>query len=321
MDWEMFRLLPGASRIVFDTQNGPRLKYTAIDPAIDIFTCHCKKPDCQIRNLSPFREHIARLFRTVSACDVHGRFSQVSDCQHSWAAVIYSLQMAASLTDAFADTSYVDDTDSIVWCGSVARAEDLHSEIAAKYMAGLVSFNFLWSAYEGAVTVAANGRHPRDTTAIRGRRLLADAPDLLVKFKGADKLVRIAEYSCTRWPSGINQLEALKSQHALSGFSLAAELCRLFRNHIAHGNDRIPSAQGDWDSARGWGDDNFAVYRFYTTGRLLLLLIQALSVLALREPEAPLPFLETRSAEQRSANDVLLGVHLIDGCDSASIGQ
>lgn len=202
MDWETLRLLPGASRIDFGSQGAPRLKYTAIDPATEIFTCHCTKPDCQVRALSPFREHIARLFRAIVACDMHGSFVQAEGSQRSWLAVTYSLQMAAGLTDAFADTSYVDDSDSVVWCGSAADAEVLHCEIAAKYMAGLVGFNFLWSAYEGAITVAGDGKYSRDTTAVRGRKLLVDAADLCGKFEGADKLLRIAEYSCVRWPSG-----------------------------------------------------------------------------------------------------------------------
>jgi hypothetical protein len=39
----------------------------------------------------------------------------------------------------------------------------------------------------------------------------------------------------------------------------AAELCRVFGNHIAHGNDIVPTSQSDW-SESGWGDANFVVY-------------------------------------------------------------
>lgn len=320
LDWETLRLLPGADRLQLDGDNPVRLKYTALDPAIEIFTCRCRAPDCQVRALRSFREHIARLYRAIHLCDVHALFDPAPSTAEGWAAVTYPLQMAASLTDAFADTSYVDDSDTALWCEAVANAEELHSEIAAKYIAGLVSFNFLWSAYEASISVAGRGKYPRDSTTVRARKLLLEFADLSSSVPTADKLLRIAEYCCRRWPSGIQQYEQLKTEYSLSGLGAACELCRLFRNHIAHGDDQVPSAQGDWNFPRkGGGDANFAVYRFYTVGRLLLLLVQVLALTAIPEPKKARRFSQGVAGNGATPIDILTTLHLNESKHSLSL--
>lgn len=142
-------------------------KPKAIDPATELHAlsaCKCGKPNCRWRALRPFRQHIKRLFQAIAIKHVRERLAS-GDPEVSWEATLFSLQMAASLEDASANTAYVDDSDAIVYCGSAWDFEELSSEIAAKYVAGLSIFNFLWSAYENAVKAAAGPQFPRDNPA------------------------------------------------------------------------------------------------------------------------------------------------------------
>ena len=121
-------------------------KPAAIDPAIDTFVCGCGKPTCLFSRLHPFRDHIAELYRVISACETEGCFEG-----ESWNAVLYSLQMAASIQDVNADTGYVDNTQSVMFCSRAAEYENKKSDVACKYVAAFSIFTFLWAAYAGAV--------------------------------------------------------------------------------------------------------------------------------------------------------------------------
>ncbi|WP_213775701.1 hypothetical protein [Bradyrhizobium sp. dw_78] len=262
----------------------------AIDPATELsalFACKCGKPMCRWRALRPFRDHIKRLFQAISVKHERERLSS-GDPEVTWDATLFSLQMAASLEDASANTAYVDDSDAIVYCDAAWEFEVLSSEIAAKYVAGLSIFNFLWSAYENAVKAAAGTQFPRDKTAVRGRKLAEGSPRSEDDFPAVNMLYRIAERCCRICGDLDPEIDLISGKYKLTGTGAAAELARIYRNHLAHGDDWVPTASSDWER-NGRGKANFVVFRMYAVGRLLLLLIQELAFQSLTSRSACKP--------------------------------
>jgi hypothetical protein len=149
------RIVPGMSRLKWTCEGQARLAYTAIDPARQLFSCNCGKATCKIAGLTPFREHIKGLYNAIASTTELQYTAAQLDLEGEWQATMFSLQMAASIEDAFANTSFVeiDDTD---WMCSPYDDGILSSEIAAKYVAGLAIFNFLWAAYASGATEANN---------------------------------------------------------------------------------------------------------------------------------------------------------------------
>lgn len=242
-------------------------------------------------------------------CDQCSSFNVSAGASRNWLAVTYFLQMAGSLENAIADTAFAD-VEAGLWCTPAAEYDDLHSEIASKYIAGLSVFNFLWAAYEAAVEVAGQNAFSSDTTAIRGRKLIGAQDAFTSGMLGAGKLISVALHCCNNWPSGIVKFQELKRQYSLTGLAAGAELSRLFRNHIAHGDDTIPTPDHAWRTHAGKrGLAQHSVYRFYAVGRLLLLFIQTMAFHAVRDPDQPRPFLE-KDERPRSPREVLQTVHL-----------
>jgi hypothetical protein len=176
--------------------------------------------------------------------------------------------MAASIEDLAADTSYVDLRGSYLMCRPAQEYEDRHSALASRYAAALVVFNFLWAAYEGAIKVGAANFMPTQSTAFRGRELMkrleGDATSLNclapINAHAAQCVLHIGDLSDARpklakFPAG--------------SAAFAAELARLFRNHLAHGDDSPPEPDAPHGECRA--------VRFYALGRLLLLLMQLIA--------------------------------------------
>jgi hypothetical protein len=101
-------------------------------------------------------------------------------------------------------------------------------------------------------------------------------------------LYRIAVYACRKQGDLDAKIDAIKGTYGLTDLAAAAELCRIYRNLIAHGDDVVPK-EWEWDQEKGWGKGNFIVYRMYGVGRLLLILIQAFAYHSLSNPEARMP--------------------------------
>src|SRR5262249_25655943 len=148
----------------------------ALEPASRIFSCRCNKPECEIRRLVSFRDHMAYLFNVLVECEGEGilvPFTALDGSVHTWRAVSYPVQMAAALGEVEVNTAYVDLSVSWMICGSAAEFDDAHSRVAEQYFAAAIIFNFLWNAYEAAIRVAAKTDFPNDKTAVRGRKLAA----------------------------------------------------------------------------------------------------------------------------------------------------
>jgi hypothetical protein len=317
------------SRLEWTTEGRPKLAYTAIDPAQQLFSCKCGKPTCVLGRLRPFRDHIRRLYRAIAVATELQHLPRISDSEEGWQATLFSLQMAASVEDAFADTSYVDDSEAIFWCSSAWDSEVLSSEIAAKYVAGLTIFNFLWAAYEATVKAATQDQFVGERTAVRGRRLAEKLSGLESEMPLLSKVYRIAVCAWRRGRDLDTEIDAIGGKYGLSGLAAAAELCRVYRNHVAHGDDIVPSAQSDWDE-NGWGDANFVVYRLYGVGRLLLTLIQAFAYHNLANPAALMPVsLNPRDASELDGKRVFLQLQIVDegrgrvhsGDEAADLGE
>ncbi len=259
-----------------------RSRYTALDPAKETFACRCGKPSCFFVRLQPFREHIARLYRAIAICEVEGCLK----CE-GWHTVLYPLQMAASIEDVLADTAYVDDTQSVMFCSGAAQYEAAKSEVACGYVAALSVFTFLWAAYEGAARLTLPGELKRLNTegrfGERGRRLLEEWPEHFPQLVGVQNMGRLADSFCERGNRFDSRLGRIRAKFTKKDLVYAAELSREFRNFIVHGEDEVPEDE-DWHYGRAPGESAARVRRFYAVGRLLLLLIQAFTTAALCEP-------------------------------------
>ena len=107
------------------------------------------------------REHIVRLWRLIardiSTCEEKLPNSQKSVETIDWEAVLGPLHIASSIEALSANTGYVDDTGSIMYCGSVADFEDMHSELMSQHIKELTIFVWVWIAFEKAIDLLCNG--------------------------------------------------------------------------------------------------------------------------------------------------------------------
>lgn len=84
----------------------------------------------------------------------------------------------------------------------------------------------------------------------------------------------------------------------MAGAAAAAELCRLFRNHIIHGRDDAPV-----------NESNQASYRFYSVIRVLLMLIQLLVMRHLKDREGIVPLSVNGDGEATKAVVYFANLH------------
>lgn len=266
--------------------------------------CTCGKSDCVFRTgyLVPFRDHIARLHHVLAYANAPGQLEE--NAEETWSAVTYQLQMAASIQQVEADTGYVDLRGGGEYCEPVADHDAEHSRLASEYAAGLVVFNFLWSAYEAAIKAGAADFLPKERTSFRGRELLALHASTA---NGLPAFGQITENAARR-VFHVGDLESARSK--LDRFppgsaARAAELARLFRNHLAHGSDSPPTPDQEHALCR--------TVRFYKVARLLLLLIQIVAIQALKFDDALYDddwHADEPECADRTTKDMLRELHL-----------
>ncbi|MGJ5065240.1 hypothetical protein [Bradyrhizobium oligotrophicum] len=286
--------------------------HTAFDPANETFSCRCGKPSCFSNRLQPFREHIARLYRAIAVCEAEGCLNE-----KGWSRVLYPLQMAASLEDIRADTSFVDDSASLFLCSTAAEYEAAKTEMACKYVGGLSVFTFLWMAYEATVELTLPNELKKllkqKSLGERGRRLFEDHADSFPSPFGLKTLAGLTEQLCERGILFDDRLDRIRRKFDERGLAFSAEICREFRNFIAHGEDEAPEHE-DWHHGRGQGEATARIRRFYSISRLLMVLIQALAVVGLSAHAQEIEWgydddFEPLIQEPRA---VLVGLHLLD---------
>ena len=183
------------------------------------------------------REHIARLYRIIArdieTCDEKIPSQQKCFNEINWNTVITPLHVASSIEDISADTSYVDDTQSVAYCRPAAEYEDKHSKLMSQCIKELTVFVWTWLAFEKTVeilcTVQGRGSTRPAITFIRDNVGI-------VQLHG---LRNIVQKVSSLAPAKVRE-QAIKTSKDEPKF-LFIHLCREARNHIIHGNTTIPS--------------------------------------------------------------------------------
>lgn len=295
--------LPGLDRLAYDEDGNATLRYTAIDPAVQLFTCSCGKPECQIAPLRPLRDHMGLLLRAIVSAGQEELLPDYERGDEPWPGVIYPLQMAASIEDVFADPSVTDDSQAGLMCSSAWDSDEEDREEASKYVAGLTIFNFVWMAFEAAIKEAAGSRHSRDKPAVRARKIFVEDAKVLDQIPSLGFLLRMTRWFCLKADPIVGEINAIEAKYDLKGAAAAAELGRIFRNYIVHGADPIPiyNMSGRW-----------AFNRFYAVSRLLLVLIQCLVLLRLKDGSVIIPLSPSLCREEARADWFFSNLHLRD---------
>ena len=252
--------LPMLGRLDFDALRCGRVKvrYRALDP---IWLDVPEHAGCMIS----LRNHVTRL------CLASGELSHEA-LSGEWHAVQENLHLAASIKDISADT---DIDSSSFMCSSVAEFDDANTEVAEKYLAGVIVFNLVWAAYESAVEMASKSFGLKQPRGARGRELLLQ----LVGDKHFPHLrsavfdaVGLRNDRCADLSTG-EMRRAIASQ-SMAG--IGAEHLRQFRNAVTHGSITKPMP-GDWgDKSEYSADQDLGIRQFHANTRLALLLIQIL---------------------------------------------
>ena len=295
------------AKTVRDASGNLHLRYRAIDPATDAIVCTCGKSSCPRARLLPFREHIAELHSTLTTLIDEG-FFEAPDSH--WHGVLYGLQMAASIEDIEADTSFVYDPIIAEFCEPTIDFDNANSEMASKYVAGTTIFGFLWHAYEVAVGSTAlselRGLLKEERFGERGRRLLESHSLPAADFVGLNEVLRLSKYHLLKGELYEIRLNKITARFPLEGFVQAAEVVREFRNFLFHGEDEIPHHPD-------WGDSVVSycrLARFYTTSRLLLYLIQAFAWMEIAPSETAILELGIKRLEM-SPREALATLQLV----------
>lgn len=250
-------------------------RYKATDPAGDVVNCKCSREDCWTSGLLPLRDHMAALYRAILALGYEERFADYGRGDDPWPGVIYGLEMSASLEDLSADPTYVSDNEAWTMCGAAWDRDEEDRELASKYAAALITFNFAWMAYEAAVELSAGDLHAKDKTPVRGRKIFASEAAEAERVMALPVSYRVAHHYCLDIPDVSGELDANVKKYGLSAPAAAAEIVRLFRNHVLHGRDPLPAYSEE------------PCRRFYAMTRLLLLLMQHLVARKIIEPDQP----------------------------------
>lgn len=269
----MFKKEVSYAKWVRDDRGELVKRYWAIDPGDEAVVCTCERDGCHRSRLLSFREHIAELYRVL----LRTTEDEIGFADPSlWESVLYGLRMAASIEDVEADTGFVEDPMVFALCEPTIDYERGQSEMASKYVAAAAVFNFLWQAYEAAVSVTASDElrtlAKQERFGERGRRLLETRADLSGRFRGIGDLVKVALLQCRKGGRMDERCDRVEQKYGGDDLIAAAEMAREFRNFLFHGGDEAPAHED-------WGDaivSRCRIYRFYSVSRLTLYLVQAM---------------------------------------------
>ena len=284
-------------RYDLDDEGKLTLRYTAIDPMDRYVKCGCGKPDCWTNELRPLREHMHALIQAILSC---GQETLIDGGQNPWPGTVYALHMAVSIEDVFVDPSYIDESESALYCEPAREFDEEQREQSSKYVAALSIFNFTWTAYEAAIECALGPDYSKDKIPVQARKFfLAAQSQCWNDMRGFKGSYRVAKQICSRIPDLQSDIELIETKYKLTGAAAAAELTRIFRNHIFHGKDITPLSGGV-----------AMVSHFYAATRLLLMLIQNLLLLTARDIDDDIPLSLVHDDRGSSpARLVLLNLH------------
>lgn len=272
-------------------------QYTAIDPMDELLRCTCGRPDCPTGNLRPLREHMGALIQAILSC---GHVGLIDGGQDPWPGTLYSLHMAVSIEDVFVDPAYTDESSSGLYCDSAWEFDEEQREASSKYVAALTIFNFIWMAYEEAIGYCLGENFSKDKPAVQSRKFLNGTEEKHeTKIASFNAVYKATARICGKRSGLKNGIDLIQSRYRLEGASAAAELMRLFRNHVVHGDDSTPLSGG-----------STTVAHFYASATLLLMLIQILILHRVTNQSAKIPLsLVLDDKGKLSAGFVLLNLH------------
>lgn len=252
-------------------------RYRATDPAYRYVRCNCGRAECWMTGLLPLPHHFAALYQAIVALGFAERFSWINRQDDPWPGVTYALQMAGGIEDVICDPANVHDSEAAFYCETVADREDEDRELASKYAAALIIFNLAWTAYESAIEISARDETIKETLPVHARRLFQIEADQASQIKALDQSYRVARHICERRDPLKDEFARTISRHGLTGPAAAAEMIRIFRNYIVHGDDPLPA------------ESVLPCYRFYAITRVILLLTQHLIWRRVTRPSRPVP--------------------------------
>lgn len=273
-------------------------QYTAIDPMDDLSKCTCGKPNCPTTNLRPLREHMSALIQALTSC---GHVGIIDGGQDPWPGTLYSLHMAVSIENVFVDPAYIDESDSGLFCDTAWEFDEEQREHSSKYVAALSIFNFIWMAYEEAIGCCLGENFSKDKPPVQSRKFFKGAGEKIEAYMASFRVsYKAAAYFCRQRNKKLAEdIDLIQTKYGLEGASAAAELMRLFRNHVVHGDDSTPLL----------GDSRMVVH-FYASARLLLMLIQILLLHRMTDQTAKIPLsLVLDDKGELPAKHVLLNLH------------
>ncbi len=219
-----------------------------------------------------------------------------------WDAVSENLHLAASLRNLQADT---DLTGNNYMCDAAVDYDEALSALSERHLAGIVVFNLCWSAYEGAVELAAGSVQGRQPKGALGRDILcahhgdAHFPRLRQCLLGSIDFVEPGAFDMPK-------VRAMIRDGKLAG--VAGELLRSFRNDVAHGTLARPQPE-DWGHLSEYKiDEDPAILKFHHHIRLLLIMTQIMML----QTDAILADLSQLTDEWAPAKDVLLVLHCME---------
>ncbi len=195
----------------------------------------------------------------------------------NWEAVSTPLQFAASISGITADTSYVDDTGSGLYCRLAANYDDAQSKLISVYVAEVTKFVWVWMALEMTInSLCTLSRQNRIGLAVK----FVEERGARIRFFGLHEVeqethakapdVVLDEYIC-----------AVSKRIKKRGQELPKELyffylCRAARNYLVHGNADMPITK-DWDqNTTDWYERNDRVVWVRSLARLALFGLQSL---------------------------------------------
>lgn len=265
------------------------------------FKCGCGQPNCWIPSLLDLRSHCAALFRAIVSLGYSERIANTCRQDDPLPGVINALSMAGGIESFVANPAFVNDSEASLWCGTAWEAEKEERAYASAYAEGLVVFNFIWNAYEAAIESSSDGKFGKDKIPVQARRLMAAESEQAGKVRNMGVLYRAARHFCLLDDRLKKEIAASESKYKLEMPAAAAELVRIYRNHVLHGREAPPIYNMD------------PCWRLHTIERLLLVLIQYLVLrMVVRPRQRVLLSINHEELGAESADQYLRNLHYED---------
>ena len=263
-------------------------------------------PDAQ--PLAP-REHAVRLWRLIA----HNlRPDDVEPSGQAWDVVLGPLHVATSISEVVADTAYVDENDSIMYCEPAAELEDARSALISRYVEDLTVFVWVWIAFEKAIDILCRRSNDR----------IGDAVHYIKDRVASFEFVGLRDVECKAYDMVRHLIEGKVQKNAAtlvkSGQWLSERhllfiyIVREARNSFVHGDvhEIEPEDWGEFSTYRVENDRNIVAVRLLT--QLSLFALQLLLLASTQRVTHRISQRSTNALSDAPLQDVLQVIHLSD---------